>query len=781
MLDTYRITRLEDRLIRTTWYETIAAGTTGVIVPPTGGTLVMNQWPGNISAKASTITAGEIPTGTAPQTAGGVDITVTMSSTGAWSLSGTPSAYPIAIIYYYDIKLYLYSPGYSMDTAIGWGLHSRQHAITSASDHTSTATAGKVLKADANGLPVETDYIDLLEITPPAAPAANYLRLYTEDFHGITLYSFVDSTGMVRKIVRDSVFVARAEVNITKGQAVYAYTATGDCPNVGLAKSDSSTTMPCIGLAVENITANGYGRIMQVGLLENFNTSAFDIGNVLYVSKDTAGALTATAPLYPNIRQEIATVLVDSVGAGALQVIGRSMFQDSLITSLGALATDINMNTHQLTSLSVPDASGEAIRQTAKITEALLESATDLKHTQNTDTGTTQTTFTIDSGAATKLILTGGSNTFNITNGTAKIDLAAGADVNIDDDMTISAELHVEAATHVNQDLTTDAGPTFDHLHTATITAPAASLVLKPTADATTAIQLADQDGNAVLTVDTTNDRVGIGVTPAYPLHVTKTGMTTAGYVAYFTGTANIPDTSTVNIICDFVTFTDYTIPSGKTNSGYFNAASYRNYINQANYQGTLGSQTGLEMSTGILSCGAGGTVTACYGQQILVYNNDADGTIGTGIGLIVSNIGTTGTMTNRYGIRIMATGGSGTLSKGIDIGAMSGTDTTKHGICIGAMTGASTTNYGLEIGNISGATTNYAIYTGTGLVRFGGAFGCNAATPQTSYVVGAAAPAGGTGATAGAYDTAAHRDSLITLVNNIRTALINNGIAVAA
>lgn len=49
--------------------------------------------------------------------------------------------------------------------------------------------------------------------------------------------------------------------------------------------------------------------------------------------------------------------------------------------------------------------------------------------------------------------------------------------------------------------------------------------------------------------------------------------------------------------------------------------------------------------------------------------------------------------------------------------------------------------------------------------------------TPQAPVASGGAAPAGGTGATAGAYDTSAHRDALITLVNNIRTALIANGI----
>lgn len=45
------------------------------------------------------------------------------------------------------------------------------------------------------------------------------------------------------------------------------------------------------------------------------------------------------------------------------------------------------------------------------------------------------------------------------------------------------------------------------------------------------------------------------------------------------------------------------------------------------------------------------------------------------------------------------------------------------------------------------------------------------AVTPATALTTAAAAaPAGGTGATAGAYDTAAHRDELIALANNLRT-----------
>ena len=51
------------------------------------------------------------------------------------------------------------------------------------------------------------------------------------------------------------------------------------------------------------------------------------------------------------------------------------------------------------------------------------------------------------------------------------------------------------------------------------------------------------------------------------------------------------------------------------------------------------------------------------------------------------------------------------------------------------------------------------------------------AAQGQTSGANQAACPAGGTGAAAGGWDTAAHRDEAILLINEIRSALIANGI----
>ena len=65
------------------------------------------------------------------------------------------------------------------------------------------------------------------------------------------------------------------------------------------------------------------------------------------------------------------------------------------------------------------------------------------------------------------------------------------------------------------QDIHASATPTFGG-----IIAP----WLRPASDSTTALQLRNSSGTAILTVDTTNGRIGIGNTPAYKLDVTGSG-----------------------------------------------------------------------------------------------------------------------------------------------------------------------------------------------------------------------------------------------------------------
>ena len=63
---------------------------------------------------------------------------------------------------------------------------------------------------------------------------------------------------------------------------------------------------------------------------------------------------------------------------------------------------------------------------------------------------------------------------------------------------------------------------------------------IKPASDSTTALKLANAAGTAVVTVDTTNKYLGIGTTPAYPLHVVTTTGTTTTPATYVGGSGTV-------------------------------------------------------------------------------------------------------------------------------------------------------------------------------------------------------------------------------------------------
>jgi hypothetical protein len=193
-------------------------------------------------------------------------------------------------------------------------------------------------------------YLDMAEITVPAAPAANILRLFVEDTNGFSYFKFIDSTGMQRSLVRDSVILVKNErgTTIAASRIVYASGATGSLPTVDTAKADSLTTMPAIGVTIESIADGAYGRVMQVGMLENVNTSAYNAGDILYVSAATAGVPTTTPPTYPNVRQEIGTVLVDSATVGSIQIVARSILDETIIDHGGLLGLSDDDHTQYL-------------------------------------------------------------------------------------------------------------------------------------------------------------------------------------------------------------------------------------------------------------------------------------------------------------------------------------------------------------------------------------------------------------------------------------------------
>jgi len=100
-------------------------------------------------------------------------------------------------------------------------------------------------------------------------------------------------------------------INIGQEFLVYVHNSTGETiyngtvvhvtgtsadnhPIITKSKADTSTTSKVDGMATMDIPNNGHGYITKFGLVHNLNTSGMTEGQQVYLSKDVAGAFTAT-------------------------------------------------------------------------------------------------------------------------------------------------------------------------------------------------------------------------------------------------------------------------------------------------------------------------------------------------------------------------------------------------------------------------------------------------------------------------------------------------------
>lgn len=93
-----RVTNLEGKYVRTTRFAIISSGTSGTITKPANSTIILDDFGGTVDAVVSTASGGR-PTYASALTSGNVPVGTTFDSSGNYTLSAAPSAYPIAIVY----------------------------------------------------------------------------------------------------------------------------------------------------------------------------------------------------------------------------------------------------------------------------------------------------------------------------------------------------------------------------------------------------------------------------------------------------------------------------------------------------------------------------------------------------------------------------------------------------------------------------------------------------------------------------------------------------------
>lgn len=154
-----------------------------------------------------------------------------------------------------------------------------------------------------------TDFIDYAEASTPSTPASNHARVWVADDNGFTVPWYIDSTPLSKQIFRDGIVVCKntSGGTITAGEVVRERTGSSvSMPVVDKAIATvTAVTFPPFGVALDTAANNGFLRVQTRGIVTPFDTSGFAAGSILYLSASSAGALTATAPVFGSVISQV--------------------------------------------------------------------------------------------------------------------------------------------------------------------------------------------------------------------------------------------------------------------------------------------------------------------------------------------------------------------------------------------------------------------------------------------------------------------------------------------
>ena len=164
--------------------------------------------------------------------------------------------------------------------------------------------------------------------TLPSADGTNGQIISTD---GSGNLSFIDNTG---DNARSIVFTVKniSGGNLTKGTVVHASPSatppSGNVIEVIKADNDVSGSMPAIGVLNETLANEAEGDCVMMGSVSGIDTSAFSVGDELYVDS-SPGAFTATKPTgTSNLIQKIGIVIKSHASNGLIEVFGAGRSND---------------------------------------------------------------------------------------------------------------------------------------------------------------------------------------------------------------------------------------------------------------------------------------------------------------------------------------------------------------------------------------------------------------------------------------------------------------------
>ena len=143
--------------------------------------------------------------------------------------------------------------------------------------------------------------LDDTAVTPKTYGDATNVPQFTVDQQGrITGVSNVaisgGGTGDLIDKANSVIRTVKAAENVSSGDAVAITGGSGDNPEVSKALASDASLMPAFGIMLEAVTATNTGNALIYGEHTSINMGTFPVGDEIFVSAATAGALSNVAP-----------------------------------------------------------------------------------------------------------------------------------------------------------------------------------------------------------------------------------------------------------------------------------------------------------------------------------------------------------------------------------------------------------------------------------------------------------------------------------------------------
>ena len=286
-----RVTNLENNEYKILYFQTISS-TTGTITKPTGATILLDQFYSGGDALVETLSNGQ-PTGQSPLTIGGAVVSVTsFDSSGNYVLSGTPSAYPVALVYIFKIKA-IDLPNLNMTNIMQMDSNGYVPYVGAITDVNLGEYELKAGQIELDQSPTGTAGVAVTRWNDTIGSTETTLK-----GGSVVIKNGVDLVARVVNKVTPNTTLTKAAYQVVKVSG-----AQGQRLAVDFAQGNNDlNSADTIGIVTETIATNQEGFILTVGQIEEINTTGslqsetWVDGDVLYLSPTVAGAMTNIKP-----------------------------------------------------------------------------------------------------------------------------------------------------------------------------------------------------------------------------------------------------------------------------------------------------------------------------------------------------------------------------------------------------------------------------------------------------------------------------------------------------